>query len=59
MLNPEHKLHHLLSKKIGQVRETETRSNSQKYYNFNGKTERFMRNPISYAIDKFNATLYP
>ena len=50
MSNPEHKLHHLLPKKVGQVRERE--SSSQIYYNFNGKTERFMRIQIAYAIDE-------
>ena len=50
MSNAEHKLHHFPTKKIAQVRERE--SSSQKYYNFNGKTERFMRIQIAYAIDE-------
>ena len=59
MSNPERKLHQLLTKKIGQVRERKTRLNSQNYYNLNGETERFMRSPIAYVIDKFNSTLNP
>jgi hypothetical protein len=58
MSNPDHKLHSLLPKKICEVRKRTTRLNNQMYYNFMGKTERFKSNPISYAVSKYNETLF-
>lgn len=57
MSNSDHKLHNLLPKKVDEIRNRETRQNSQKYYNFKGRTERFKSSPISYAITKYNETL--
>ena len=58
MSKPNHKLHSLLPKKICEVRKRTTRLNNQMYYNFMGKTERFKSSPISYAVSKYNETLF-
>lgn len=55
MSKPSHKLHSLLPKKIGQVRERDTRTNDQSYYNYTYKTERFKKSPIVFAIDQYNS----
>ena len=41
MLEPNHKLHSLLPKKLKYIRQKETITNSQRLYNFSCKTERF------------------
>ena len=58
MSKPNHKLHSFLPKKICEVRKKTTRLNNQMYYNFMGKTERFKSSPISYAVSKYNETLF-
>ena len=50
MLEPNHKLHSLLPKKVKDIRQKETRTSSQKLYNFPSKTERFKHSPSVYCI---------
>ena len=57
MSNPEHRLHHLLPNKVSRVKLRQTRSDSEKYYNFSCRTERYKHSPHFYAIDKYNASI--
>ena len=54
MSNPDHKLHHLLPRRVQDVRERDTRLNNQLFYNFQGKTDRFRNSPLSYAVNRYN-----
>ena len=54
MSSPSHKLHYLLPEKVGNIRNRETRSNRNKFYNFKSRTDRFKNSPLVYAIDKYN-----
>ena len=54
MLQPAHRLHSLLPRKLGDIKERETRANGQKMYNFFFKTKRFKHSPLVFAIDKYN-----
>ena len=57
MLEPNHKLHSLLPKKLKDIRQKETRTSSQKLYNFPSKTERFKHSPLVYCIYLYNSRL--
>ena len=54
MSNPDHKHHHLLPRRVQDVRERDTRLNNQLFYNFQGKTDRFRNSPLSYAVNRYN-----
>jgi hypothetical protein len=54
---PSHKLHSLLPRKCSEVKGGETRTNPDKFYNFFCRTERFKRNPLVYAINRYNDSL--
>ena len=57
MLEPSHKLHDLLPKKLNDIRERETRANGNKIYNFFCTTERFKNSPLVHAINEYNFKL--
>ena len=57
MLEPSHKVHGLLPKKLNDIRERETRSNGNKIYNFSCTTERFKNSPLVHAINEYNLKL--
>ena len=57
MLEPSHKLHGLLPKKLNDIRERETRSNGNNIYNFSCTTERFKNSPLVHAINEYNLKL--
>lgn len=57
MSNPDHKLNHLLPKRVQDVRQRDTRLNNQIFYNFHGKTDRFKNSPLSYAVNRYNESL--
>ena len=40
--------------KVGELRQKDTRSNDDKYYNFKYRTERFRKSPLVYAINSYN-----
>ena len=48
--SPQHRLHHLLPKRVGEIRQRETGSNVDKFYNFKYTTERFKNSPLVYVI---------
>ena len=47
---PEHRL---LPERLGEIRQRETRSNVDMFYNFKYTTERFENSPLVYAIITF------
>lgn len=55
--SPEHRLHHLLPERVGEIRQRETRSNVDINYNFEYTTERFKNSPLVYAINSYNSKL--
>lgn len=57
MLDPSHKLHSLLPKKVEDIRERATTPNGQKIYNFFCKTERFKQSTLVHALHKYNCKL--
>ena len=57
MLEPNHKLHSLLPKKLKDIRQKETRTSSQKLYNFSSKTELLKQSPLVYCIYLYNSRL--
>ena len=57
ILEPSHRLHGLLPKKLEDVRERETRTNGKKIYNFFCNTERFRNSPLVHAINEYNFKL--
>ncbi len=57
MLEPSHRLHGLLPKKLNDIRERETRTNGEKIYNFFCNTERFRNSPVVHAINEYNFKL--
>lgn len=54
MSDPVHKLQHLLPSCLEGSHDHNTRSNSNQFYNYKFKTERFRNSPIVYAILKYN-----
>ena len=50
MSNTGHKLHNLLPKKVHEVRNKETRQNTEMYYNFNWRSERFKNSSIAMLL---------
>ena len=57
MLEPNHKLHNLLPRKVEYIRQKKARSNNQRLYNFSCKCERFERSPLVYSIYLYNSKL--
>ena len=57
MLQPSHRLHRLLPKKLSDIRERETRTNGKKIYNFFFNSERFRNSPVVHAINEYNFKL--
>lgn len=53
MLEPSHRLRGLLPKKLKDIRERVTRTNSKKIYNF-FYTERLRNSPLVHAINEYN-----
>ena len=54
MLEPSHRLHGLLPKKLNDIREKETETNGEKIYNFFCNTEPFRNSPVVHAINEYN-----
>ena len=54
---PSHRLHSLLKKNIEHESERDTRTNSERYYNYMCRTEIFKNSPIVFAIDHYNLRL--
>lgn len=54
LLDPCHKLHDLLTPKVCEIGNRETRLSGQKFYNFNCRTQRFKNSPIVHGIDLYN-----